>query len=164
MNFFSYLRDRKGQMMVEATIAITIAIIGLLGIFSLTSSSLGETQIVTSQYVGSNLASEGIEIVKNMIDKNVLQNQPWNIGITAGDYEGDYSATALSPFTGSPLLFDPVTGFYQYTTGNTTSYIRKITIDTISADEIKVTSYVSWTTRGGGAFNVDAEDYFYNWR
>ncbi len=150
--------------MVEAMIAISIALIGLLGIFSLTSSSLGETQIVTSQYIGSNLAAEGVEIVKNMLDKNVLQNQPWNIGISAGDYEADYGATTLSFFSGRPILFDPSTGLYQYATGNPTTYVRKITIDTISADEIKVTSFVSWTTRGAAAFNIAAEDYFYNWR
>ncbi len=145
-------------------IALTIVIGGLLGIFTLTSRSVSLNQVITSQYVGSNLAAEGVEIVKNIIDRNVLQGRPWNEGIVSGDYEVDYSSRSLNPYTGRTMLLDVASGLYQYSVGNPTTFLRKITLSAVSADEILARSYVSWTTRDGAQFNVDLEDHFFNWR
>lgn len=159
------LRAKEGQVMIEALIAITIVIVGLLGIFSLTSRSLSLNSVAGSQYVAANLSGEGIEVVKNIIDGNALQKNPWNQGINAGDYEIDSASTELkNPFSGKPLLFDPTTGLYGYLAGAPTAYIRKVSIDTISSEEIKVTSTVNWTTRDGAKFKIATEDYFFNWR
>lgn len=151
-------------MMVESMIALTIVVGGLLGIFTLTSRSVSLNQVITSQYVGSNLAAEGIEITKNIIDKNALQGRPWNEGIVSGDYEVDYLSRSLSAFSNRTLLLDPASGLYQYAVGNPTTYLRKITVDVISADEIAVKSLVSWTTRDSAQFEVNLEDHFFNWR
>lgn len=151
-------------MMVEAMISITIVVIGLLGIFSLTSRSLSLNQVITSQYVASNLSAEGIEVVKNILDKNVIQGRPWNEGVAPGEYEVDYASTVLNAFSGRKLNFDPGTGFYSYAAGNTTTYLRKIVIEQIAPDELHVRSILDWTTRDGAAFQIIAEDYFFNWR
>ena len=157
-------RSRSGQMMVEAMVSITIVVVGLLGIFSLTSRSLSLNQVITSQYVASNLSAEGIEVVKNILDKNVIQRRPWNEGVGPGDYEVDYSSVSLSGFSNRTLNFDPGSGFYSYAAGNTTTYMRKISIDQISPDELHVRSIVDWTTRDNAAFQIITEDYFFNWR
>lgn len=151
-------------MMVESMLALTIVIVGLLGIFTLTSRSVSLNQVITSQYVGSNLAAEGIEIVKNIIDKNALQGRPWNEGIISGEYEVDYLSRSLAPFSNRTLLLDSGTGLYQYSVGNPTTYLRKINLDAVSADEIVVYSRVSWTSRDGSEFDVNLEDHFFNWR
>lgn len=151
-------------MMVEVMIALSIVMVGLLGIFTLTSRSLSLNNVVASQYIGSNLAAEGIEIVKNLLDKNTIQGRPWNEGISAGDYEADYASTALNAYADRAILFDSGGGFYGYGSGSQTNYRRRITIEIISPDEIKVRSLVSWITRDSAAYQVDLEDYFYNWR
>lgn len=164
MEKFSIKNNRSGQMMVEAMISVTIVVVGLLGIFSLTSRSLSLNQVITSQYVASNLSAEGIEVIKNILDKNVIQQRPWNEGVAPGEYEVDYSSTALNAFSGRKLNFDPGTGFYSYAAGNATNYLRKIIIEQIAPDELHVRSILDWTTRDGAAFQIIAEDYFFNWR
>lgn len=158
------IKNRSGQMMVEAMVAITIVVVGLLGIFSLTSRSLSLNQVITSQYVASNLSAEGIEVVKNILDRNIIQRRPWNEGISPGEFEVDYASTATSIFNNRKLNFDPATGFYSYAAGTPTTYLRKITVDQISPDELHVRSIVDWTTRDGGAFQIITEDRFFNWR
>lgn len=161
---FKNENSRSGQMMVEAMVSITIVVIGLMGIFSLTSRSLSLNQVITSQYVASNLSAEGIEIIKNILDKNAIQRRPWNEGVAPGEYEVDYTSESLSGFSSRTLNFDPGNGFYSYVAGNTTSYLRKVIIDQISPDELSVRSIVDWTTRDGGAFQIITEDHFFNWR
>ena len=68
-NLIQHLKDDKGQMMVEAIIALSLINISLLGVFVLLSNSIGTNREVADKYVAINLASEGIEIVKNIVDR-----------------------------------------------------------------------------------------------
>ncbi|MDE2000962.1 MAG: hypothetical protein KGI60_00140 [Patescibacteria group bacterium] len=156
--------SRCGQMMIEAMVALSIVLVGLLGIFSLVSRSLSLNRVATEQYTGANLAAEGIEIVKNILDANALQKNAWNMGVAPGEYQVDYTSASLAQYGGVPLHYDPATGMYSYAGPETTSYNRKITVSQPSPDEIVVDSTVSWTTRDSGQFQVDLEDHFFNWR
>ena len=64
------LKLTKGYVLVESVVAMTIVVVGLLGIFSLLSQSLSLNRVVGDRYVGTYLAAEGIEVVKNIIDNN----------------------------------------------------------------------------------------------
>ncbi len=154
----------KGQMMVEAMIAITIAVAGLLGIFSLLSRSLSLNKVVGDQVIAANLASEGIELVKNLIDSNVIQQQPWNLSINPGEFEIDFISDNLSSYQDRYLNFDSATGEYSYESSQSTKFKRKIIIEQPIPDEIKINSMVKWETRGGGEFEINLEDHFFNWR
>lgn len=162
--------NRKGQILIEALVAITIAGVGLLGVFSLLTQSLGLNKVVSDQFIASNLAMEGIELVKNLIDNNILQNRPWNEGncLTNSDHEIDYleTGTGSCAFSapGNFLKFDPSTGIYSYGVGQNTRFRRKITISWPSTDEIKVNSIVTWAGRGGSASDINLEDHFFRWR
>ena len=170
IRFYKYKDPRdsasiNGQVMLEAIVAIGIATVGLLGIFSLASRSLSLNRVVASQYIGVNLAAEGIELVKNLIDRNAIQEgRHWNEGITDGNHEIDYNDTSLNPYSDQRILFDSSSGRYSYDSGSPSQYRRKIMIDQPTVNEIKVISLVNWTTRGGGQFSVNLEDHFYNWR
>ena len=37
--------------------------------------------MVGDQVIATNLASEGVELVKNLIDSNIIQRKPWNLGV-----------------------------------------------------------------------------------
>ncbi len=156
--------DEKGLLMIEAMIAISVVTVGLVSVLTLLSRSISINRVVADQYTAANLAAEGIEIVKNITDSNVIQGRPWNEGISSGSYEVDYSSSALALNQNRYLLFDSASGAFGYGAGASTKYRREIIIGNIGADETQINSVVNWTTRGGGSFSVNVEDHFFNWR
>lgn len=152
-----------GQFLIESMIAIGIITVGLLGILTLLSNALGLYRVIADQYKGVYLASEGIEVVKSIIERNVILGSPtpWNSGFSNGFFEVDYSSDSLMALTGNPLLFN--NGIYSYALGGVaTPYRRTIKIQLIGSDEMRVNSTVTWITRGGGSFSVNLEDTFFN--
>jgi len=163
-------------MLVEAIIASSVLIMGFMGILALLSRSLSLNRIATDNYRGSYLASEGIEIVKNMLDHNTELNiaagavgTSWDslqgFATDAQTYVVDYTSTKLSINTGKPLDFDPTTGFYSYANGNPnkqSNFTRTIKFTHIGSYRLDVQSIVTWQT---GVFfsSVEADDQFYNW-
>ena len=158
-------RNDSGYILIESIIAITIVVVGLLGIFSLLSRSLSLNRVVSDRFVAAYIAAEGIEIVKNMIDNNILAGKPWNAGLATGTYEADDSDMALRADGHTLLRFDSGPGAYGYSEPVLTAIRRAITID-VSPDgqEIAVGSRASWTTRGGGKFDIYLEEHLFNWR
>jgi hypothetical protein len=157
---------RQGQALVEAIVAIGVLSVGFLGIFTLVSQSLGLNRVVADNYTGTYLASEGIEVVKNIIDSNLIAGRAWNAGLANGDYEAQFDSTSLSANQNRKILFDPATRLYGYSAvaGIQTPFTRTIRIENLSANEIRVNSIARWTSRGGGNFDANVEDHFYNWR
>ncbi|MFA5386356.1 MAG: hypothetical protein WC297_01700 [Candidatus Paceibacterota bacterium] len=156
-----------GQLLIEAAVAISIFTVGVLGMVNLLNRSLGLNVVVTSQYIGSNLAMEGVEIVKNLIDSNIMGGRPWNEGMAnTGEYEVEYNTMSLTAYSARKIKIDSATGLYNYSTGKDTNFTRKIQIQNIcnpDCDEIKVNSIVSWKIKGG-SHEINAEDHFFNWR
>ncbi len=157
---------RGGQVLVELMVAVSVMVIGLLGIFTLLAQSLGLNRVAADQYIAANLAAEGIEVVKNILDHNIIERNPWNEGLERdGDFGVDYSSIVLDDNLSDEFLkFDKDSGRYNYTTGDETNFKRVITINNLSADEIQVNSRVDWKSRGGTTFSINLEDHFYNWR
>ncbi len=162
--------SNKGQMLIEAMVAMSVISIGMLGVFSLLANSLGIGKVTSNQYVGTYLAAEGIEVVKNMIDTNVNSGgMAWNSGLAQNGYtfavQYDSASTTDETDVTKPLLFDSSTGLYSYTVGKPTVFTRAITVTNLmSGNEIQVDSVVSWTDQGDTKDSVQLEDHFYNWR
>lgn len=158
----------KGQLLIESIIAISMITVGLLGIFSLLSQSLGLRRVVSERYTATYLAAEAVEIVKNTIDTNYIEKLPWNQNLsTSGDYELDYNdQPPFSVYLGKLLKYDSGTGIYSYNFGDETQFKRKVTIGYPdgNANRMRVNVLVEWTTRGEGKFSINVEDHFYNWR
>lgn len=160
-------QGRQGQLLVEAMVAISVMVIGLLGIFSLISQSLGLYRVAYEEYIGANLAAEGIEVVKSILDSNVIRGSgPWNEGLASdGDFALQYDSQSLDATSvNKSLLYEPVSGVYNYASGTPTNFKRVITIRNVSSDEIQVNSKVSWKSRGGLDLSLNLEDHFFNWR
>ncbi len=155
--------------MAEALIAITIITVGLVGILSLLGQSLGITKVVGNEYIGANLAAEGIELMKNVIDNHIIAGTAFGTGIHTGDFEMDYNDATPATASNRLLLLDP-SGFYNYTNGNPTIFRRTIRVNTnpngagalVPLVQIKVNSIVEWTAKGS-PFKVDVEDRFFDW-
>ena len=158
---------QRGQSLVEMVVAMSFMTIGILGVFAVFSQSIGLNRIAANQYIAANLAAEGIEVTKNILDANAINGRPWNVGVNVnGDFGVQYNSTVLNKSkAGSVLLFDAATGRYSYDTGTQTGFRRTVTITNNAAlDEIKVVSRVYWTDRGGIDFEVNLEDHFRAWR
>ena len=97
-------RLSDGQVLVELMVAISVMVIGLLGIFTLLSQSLGLNRVAADQYIAANLAAEGVEVAKNILDHNVIERNPWNEGL---ERDGEFGLnTQVLPLTKiSPMSF-----------------------------------------------------------
>jgi len=161
----NFLKNTKGQAIVESIIALSVLTVGFLSLIALMSNAIGLSKVNSEYYVATYLAAEGIEVVKNIIDTNVIARKSWNDGLaTDGDYEVEYNSSSLLPNQNRYLNFDfnPNNKTYNYSAGERTPFKRVIRIDNINSNHIKVKSTVFWTSRGGAQFQVDLEDHFYN--
>lgn len=154
----------KGQLIVELMVAVGVLTAGFGGIFALMNRSLSLNRTVSNNYIGTYLAMEGIEVVKNILDANALQSGvAWNAGFADGAYEVDYNSTALQPNQNRFLRFDSLLAKrYNYLLGTVTPFKRTVIITLKGANELTVNSVVAWAAKGD--FRVELEDHFFNWR
>ena len=167
---FSSLRENKkqsGQLMVEAIIAMSIITLSILGIFNLISRSVGQTRLVSDQIIAINLAAEGLETAKNILDGNVYHSppRPWDEGFSDGVYLIQYNDTLIAgrrlsgdfldcnTIARQPenfLYFNPATGIYSYDRSlgsQPTPFKRVLCIDNVNQHRIQAVSKVVWATR-----------------
>ncbi|MEK7630246.1 MAG: hypothetical protein AAB432_02615 [Patescibacteria group bacterium] len=165
---------RTGQVMIETLVTISVVMIGLLGVLVLVSRSIAFNYDASEQFVATYLASEGIEVVKGVIDENYAANVTWDEGISNGQYQVNYKddslGSSISGFENAqPLNFDSVTGIYDYISGAPTPFKRLVGISKIDnggigvSNEIIVVSTVEWLSRGATK-KVTLEDHFFDWR
>jgi|GEM_PF-412768 Tfp pilus assembly protein PilV len=179
---FSSRRFLTGQVLIESLIAISLGMIGLLGILSLVSRSLYLQNDLQMQFSANYLAAEGIEMVRSVIDetyekgadKKYLQPNPWgeavNIFANGGKYEISFDGTRSEVSGASPdslttlSIKNGVYGYFEAGAGvSSTLFKREVEIDTSDEVKISVISRVYWTSRGEEK-NLFLQDIFYNWR
>lgn len=167
---------RSGQSLVEAMIAISLLLVGFLGTITLINRSVGLTRVVADTYVGSYLAAEGVEVVKNMVDSNYIAQRPFYTGFetctATCDWELQYDSSweSMRPTTfsgsGRTLWYDPFQRLYSYSGfGTETTFTRKVSVTLAgpTGKELIVRSRVEWLARGGGRSSTMVEDHFYDW-
>ncbi|MFA5053134.1 MAG: hypothetical protein WC565_03685 [Parcubacteria group bacterium] len=168
----------KGQVLSEAIVAMGIITIGVLGMAGFLSRAISEGRYIADQTTAVNLAAEGIEIAKNILDGNALKdNVPWNYGFNEeGFYEVDFESSSL----GAPLGKTENQGdlrnlkvkkigdseFYSYSGDTDTTFKRSVQIEYVlnRAYQIRVTSKVYWAARGNRLNNVSLSSDMYYWR
>jgi type II secretory pathway pseudopilin PulG len=172
------MKKASGQLLIESIVAITVIAIAILGIFTLSSRSVSLNRVVSDQYTATYLAAEGIEVVKNIIDTNVVHNcVGWNTGINLSNEDfnvnydtADSSATdsslALQKFSenSEPLYFE--NGLYNNKgNGKRTKFYRKVRLEYApNQRSVNIISTVEWANKGNAEFEVVLEDVFYDWR
>lgn len=188
MRYYSHLAVNKnrsrGQLLIESAIAVGTMLIALTGIFSLTSQALGLTKVVAERYVASHLAGEGVELIKWVVEGNILAGKEWSAGLedtipetTDCFYEMDFNDDGPAKRCGAKqfLRFDndpdsATYGRYWYDWGSETRFTRTIEIGFNdpagdgSDDEMIIVSTVEWNRRGGVKEAVPVEAHYYNWK
>ncbi len=154
------MENRSGQTIIEALVAITVAVVGLLGVVMLVGRSLVVNNDTRAKFAATYLAAEGIEVVKNIIDTNYATKKPWNQGINTGSYKVSWDSSSLAFSASAPLTFQD--GMFGYGLSTETPYTRIIDL-VDSGSQISVSSKVSWLARGVPK-SVVLQDTFFNWR
>lgn len=158
--------QNKGQILIEVMVALSVVVIAFSGILGLLGTSVALTTTISDRYIGTYLAAEGVEIVKNIIDENYYRNIAFNAGLTDGMYYMDYlttSNTTNSVSVEMNLRYDPSTQRYSYVGPENSRFRREIQIENVhSPQAIRVTSRVFWSGKGGN-FEVAVGDVFTKW-
>ncbi len=161
------MKNQKGHFMIESIVATSLVVVGLVGLLGFLIRGFQFQQDFYNKFIATNLAAEGIEIIKNIIDMNIASTSPnvdWLNGLSDGDYLVTYNSPNVSPYdSNNPSYLKNDNGFYQYDNGTTTLFFRYINIEKISNLEVKVKSFVSWHWRGRTS-TIHIEDRFYKWR
>jgi hypothetical protein len=115
MQIKKYLFMRRGEMMVELLISISIVVVSLLGIFTLVNRALSLNRVNAEQYIATYLASEGIEVAKNIFDRGFLLESANNPGskefysatdfaaLAPGVYQVNFDSKTFTPACSFPV-------------------------------------------------------------
>lgn len=138
------MRKIKGFSLLEVLIAIFILALVSLAAFGTLATSIFQERKGRERFLAAYLAQEGIEIVKNIRDSNVIKGVNWRTGLNDGVWQADYKSQTLSSYTGAYLKFDPQEG-YNLSVGTQTQFQRQIKIETLAPDKIKITVTIFWS-------------------
>ena len=162
-------KNFKGFTLIEALVAITILITGILSALTLVTRVLYNTSIIQDRIVASFLAQEGIELIRQKRDSNFIKKlqgdvREWTSGLEEGTYIIDVvnmDLNKVEPGNSSNLKFDNYRG-YNYETGDPTTFNREITIKKINENQIRVTILMHWTSKRIN-YELEVEDRLFNW-
>lgn len=165
-----------GFTLIETLVAITILLIAVVGPIALIGDSIRKMYYARDEVLAINLAQEGIEMVRQVRDTNMLSGSAWLTNLADGTYLIDagnsmtgapgtfviYCGAACVP---QPIYLDGNTGLYrQGVVFSSTRFSRIVTISSagLPANERQITSTVTWLT-GGSTGSVSVSEYIFSW-
>ena len=164
-------RDSKksGFTLIEIIVAISVMTIGILAVYALIPKVVSVTGTSLDRFRASQLAREGVELVRNIRDTNWLSGNNWDKYLTncADGCEMDYNDSIPVAYQDRYLRIDS-NGFYNYgpvsPANPETKFKRKIIItqstDIQGTDILNVKVQVFWPGKGSP---FEVEENLYNW-
>jgi prepilin-type N-terminal cleavage/methylation domain-containing protein len=176
-------KQKNGFTLVETLVAIAILLIAVVEPLSIVSGSVATANLAKDQVSAYYLAQEGVELVRNVRDTNILQAAPraWLYGLSncmagAGNYcQFDKNIDPDNPSTitlcqdnlGSPcktfskipdVSTDNSTYEFGYGSGGTaTTFKRKVTVTEVVANiEAEISVEIDWRT--GSLYGTGSAD------
>lgn len=159
---------KKGFTLLETLVAIAILLIAVVGPMSIIGGSLSQISTVRDQTIAVNLAQEGIEVVRQKRDSNmlacwgsfILPCNTWGTGLGEGSYIINPLTAVLTVCSGCDTgIYLDVNNFYTQGSGVTaTKFSRTVNITDIpsSAEKI-ITSTVTWSV-GGATKTIQVQE------
>ncbi|MBA3047479.1 prepilin-type N-terminal cleavage/methylation domain-containing protein [Patescibacteria group bacterium] len=157
-----------GFSLLEVMIAVLIITMGMIGVLSLVLQNIQVQYINKNDLIASQLAQEGLELVRNIRDENWLDGNAYDSGIVGdGTYTIDYTFAINDLINsiddvGAKLNINGA-GFYIHGAGSATPFYRLITVDDSSAEHLKVECKVRWSERSR-THDYTAATLLYDWR
>ena len=159
-------RFQKGFTLIETLVAIAILLIAVVGPISLIGDALHKLYYAKDQMIAINLAQEGIEVVRQRRDSDMLGTVGADIFSLPNPiyYTVDASSASLNISTAGQKPVYINGDFYAQSGGTATQFTRLITITSVGSGttERKVTSTVEWKT-GGQTGTITVSEYLFKW-
>jgi len=182
MNTFTKKNNREhstgGFTLIESIVAIFILLIAIVMPMAVVARALFAANYAQDQITAVYLAQEGVELIRNARDNNVLSGSAsWDQGSLSSCYgvngcyvDAVHDNNMVNVCGGACVNVKEDTGgagpsWYGYSSDSSwvdTKYIRTIKLSKISDYEIKVNSTVTWATRTTDRV-VLVEDVLTNW-
>jgi len=176
------LKQNFGYSILEVMIAFVIITVGMVSVLALADRSLKMHQFNKNTIIASQLAQEGLELVRNKRDENWLrEGYNWKTGqapnsqsdiVQDGHYTIDYTGAIdymPADFSNSATILKiNSSGLYSHSTipGNKNTIFSRI-IEVSPVDDtsqyLDVKSTVKWNERGFSRTYI-AQTQLYNWR
>jgi len=156
---------------MEIIAVLAVVSVGLLGVLTLVIQNIQIQFINKNALIASQLAQEGLELVRAKRDTNWLLKNSWNDSITPGNYIIDAMNTWQNGIVdiNNPEAklyiqgFGGIESFAHTTTSYPTNFRRLITIqDLVAGQSLKIISTAQYE-QGGNKYQYVAETDLYNW-
>src|SRR5690349_5431770 len=89
------INKNEGFTLIETLIAISVLMMAFTGPVAIATKALVAAIYSKNEIVAIYLAEEGIEVIRNMRDNNVLSNQSWTTGFGACSIACSVDATSF---------------------------------------------------------------------
>ena len=132
------MNKNKGQSLLELIVAIGIILACTIATLTLVITSIQAGRKGSDKIIATNLAREGIEIVRNIRDSNWLSGNSWNERLSSEDWQ----VVSMN--------------------GQATKFQRRVII-TPGANTLHVLIEVRWLEKGRNR-QVAAQTVLYNWK
>ena len=154
--------SQKGFTLIETLVAVFILALSITALLNVVGSSIFTSGYIKNKAIATGLAVEGVELVRNIQDSLLLaggygEDSP--INVILGDIGGLQYCFSLS----GTCFIDPLTldvsacqdgecpnlrlssnGYYNYTEGEETQFVRSIRINQTGPDSAHVVVRVGW--------------------
>jgi len=168
-------KSNSGFMMIEAVFSIFIVGAVLVTFLAVMGNVYTQEFGKRDYVIATNLAQEGIEIMRNIRDNNwksgkdAFTNPPFPANVSGGtnycvDYNDNYSNNAPTICADTTTKLKNNNGFYRYSaSGTNTKFSRYVRISG-SGDKRIITSIVIWRPSGAtGDTSITMTDTLYAW-
>ncbi len=165
-------KSGAGFTIIEIIAAIALLLFGILLLYNAFFAIIKATSNTSVRYTASYLGQEGLQIIRNIRDKNFIAKVTWSTGLTGAPCapptgcQADYTARGSSDLQSYNSAFLAINsdGLYGYGAGSASPFQRKITISPVAgtSDALKVDVLITWTYNAQ-PFSYDVYEYLYNW-
>jgi len=167
----SSIRKQQGFTLVEALVALAVLSIAIVPAYAISASSVDLAFSIKNNVIASNLSQEGLEVIRAIRDDNWFNERPWDTGLLSNCATGcrvQWDSTAILPLDDNPVLsVDSLNGKYFYALvgidATPSVFRRRISINIISATQLKIESEVTWEERGRSK-SVKTESHLLDWK
>lgn len=168
---------QNGFSILEIITVIFIIAMGLVGVLSLIVQNIQIQYVNKNNLIASQLAQEGLELVRNKRDYNWKENYHWKDGDDLDsntdivqdktyviDYEGDIIDDIDSIDDEGAVLKIDANGFYSHGAGSVSNFRRLITIvESLDSDYLEVSCRIKWQERNNN-YSYVADTELWDWR
>lgn len=182
---------KNGFTLIEAMVALLILTLAIIPTLAVTSSALDIAAVIQDDMIGAMLAQEGVEIVRSLRDYNWFACDEFSTGLVGGPYIVDTDTNwddcnpgrSLTLASGNSSVLQIMTNILYGTkryahqpaaleTAELSKFRRTVTINQVSAAELRVISEVSWFTKNKTTYPgcpadtrcARVESHLYNWK